>query len=136
MLLRKHLDFDPYSLLQVRPDASEDDIRSAYQRLARRYHPDLNPGIGSSQMERLNQAYAILGDASRRGSYDAEHLHPPTLERTDSRRPRAPSDIAGAAASGGGTRDTQSSAPRDRECRRCHRILPANAARCKLCGAA
>jgi curved DNA-binding protein CbpA len=133
MLSRQDLDFDPYSLLQVPPAASDDEIRSAYQRLARTYHPDLNPGIESSRMERLNQAYAVLGDSQRRASYDAQHS---TLERSESRRMGASSAIPGTTEPPGSIIADEPLAVRDRECRRCHRIVSATAARCSLCGAA
>ena len=53
---------DPYQVLGVQPGASEDDIRQAYRRLAKQYHPDLNPGdeTAARKMNEINQAYDQL----------------------------------------------------------------------------
>lgn len=50
---------DPYGVLGVRPDASDAEIAKAYKRLAKRYHPDLNPDNAAAtvRMGRINQAY-------------------------------------------------------------------------------
>lgn len=50
---------DPYEILGVARDASEEDIKTAYRRLAKKYHPDLNPGDSSAaqKMNEINAAY-------------------------------------------------------------------------------
>lgn len=50
---------DPYQVLGVDKNASEDEIRQAYRRLAKQYHPDLNPGdaYAAQKMNEINQAY-------------------------------------------------------------------------------
>ena len=50
---------DPYQVLGVSPDASDEEIKQAYRRLAKKYHPDLNPGDENAarQMQRVNAAY-------------------------------------------------------------------------------
>jgi curved DNA-binding protein CbpA len=131
-------DFDPYGQLQIDPGASDEAIRSAYQRLARMYHPDLNPGIDSSRMERLNQAYAIVGDTERRHSYDLRHPLPLEADRNDpTRKKDTPADGPPPKTQGVAARASmKSSAAGDRECRHCHRVIPAGVPRCSLCGAA
>jgi hypothetical protein len=64
---------DYYRLLQVDPSADQEVVEAAYRRLARKYHPDLNPGDeAGALMRRLNEAYAILKDPNRRAAYDRE----------------------------------------------------------------
>jgi DnaJ domain len=59
-----------YATLGVRPDATAAEIRDAYRALARRYHPDRDPGA-ASRMAAINEAYRVLGEPSRRAVYDA-----------------------------------------------------------------
>ncbi len=53
---------DPFQVLGVSPDASEDEIRQAYRRLAKKYHPDLNPGdkAAAQKMNEVNAAYDAI----------------------------------------------------------------------------
>ena len=60
---------DPYQVLGVSPGASEDEIKQAYRRLAKKYHPDLNPGdqTAARKMNEINEAYdAIKNPAAYR----------------------------------------------------------------------
>ena len=63
---------DLYSLLGVAPTASDADIERAYRRLARRYHPGVNPGdrVAEQAFDRIQAAYRVLADADRRREYD------------------------------------------------------------------
>ena len=60
---------NPYAVLGVEPSASDAEIRRAYLALARRFHPDANPG-GEDRMRAVNEAWAILGDRTRRAAWD------------------------------------------------------------------
>jgi len=63
---------DFYGTLGVRRNASPKDIRSAYRRLARKYHPDVNSGDIESgeRFKRINEAYQVLSDEKTRRDYD------------------------------------------------------------------
>src|SRR5438270_3599741 len=65
---------DYYELLGVPRKASAKDIRSAFRKLARKYHPDLNPGDKSAEekFKQLQEAYDVLSDSKKRQMYD-EH---------------------------------------------------------------
>src|SRR5947209_13766919 len=63
---------DPYRTLQVEPSADLEQIHAAYRRLARLYHPDLNPTPQASErMAAINAAYRLLSDPRQRAAYDA-----------------------------------------------------------------
>lgn len=63
---------DYYATLGVKRDASDKEIRSAYRRLARKLHPDVNPGDKASEerFKEVNAAYDVLSDADKRKKYD------------------------------------------------------------------
>src|SRR6266852_5270252 len=68
---------DPYRILQVAPNADLEAIHAAYRRLARRYHPDLNPQPEAAErMRAINGAYGLLSDPARRAVYDARRYFP------------------------------------------------------------
>jgi molecular chaperone DnaJ len=64
---------DPYKALGVDRKASDEEIKKAYRKLARRYHPDKNPGDASAEerFKEIQEAYSILSDAEKRREYDA-----------------------------------------------------------------
>ena len=62
---------DLYAVLGVSKDASAEDIKKAYHKLARQYHPDINKEPGAEdKFKEINSAYEILGDEQRRAQYD------------------------------------------------------------------
>ncbi len=69
---------DLYVILGVRPDASASDIKRAYRRLSRRYHPGINPGDLSAReaFSRISEAYEVLVDPRRRREYDTGDRQP------------------------------------------------------------
>ncbi len=66
---------DPYKILGVSPDASDEEIKKAYRRLAKKYHPDLHPGDeeAAKKMQQINAAYEQIKNpqgAGTQGNYD------------------------------------------------------------------
>ena len=63
---------DPYTTLGVTRDADDSAIRTRYRELARRYHPDVNPGdtAAEERFKSVSEAYAVLNDAEKRAAYD------------------------------------------------------------------
>src|SRR5438874_3532287 len=67
------MDFkDYYSTLGVAKTATEKEIKQAFRKLARKTHPDVNPGDKSaeSRFKEINEAYEVLGDPAKRKKYD------------------------------------------------------------------
>src|SRR5215213_2056691 len=63
---------DYYKILGLDKNASQDDIRKAYRKLARKYHPDVNPDNKEAhkKFQEINEANEVLGDAEKRKKYD------------------------------------------------------------------
>jgi len=95
---------DPYAILGVPRNASEDDIRRAFRKLAKELHPDLNPAGRASTEERfkkVSSAYEILGDPDKRRAFDRGEIDARGEPRRDPFRTYARGARAGAGASGG-----------------------------------
>ena len=63
---------DYYKILGVNKSASQDDIKKAFKKLARKYHPDLNPDDPNAKQrfQEINEANEVLGDPEKRKKYD------------------------------------------------------------------
>ena len=79
---------DPYAELGVSRDASSEEIRRAYRRVARRHHPDVNgnPG-GPERFAAAARAYEILSDPAARARYDNRFPRPVPIRRSPRPRP-------------------------------------------------
>ncbi|MFD0851870.1 DnaJ domain-containing protein, partial [Actinomadura adrarensis] len=78
MSTKDYLEKDYYKVLGVAKNASQDDIKKAYRKLARQYHPDANKGDSDSEdrFKEVSEAYDVLSDEKRRKEYDAVRAMP------------------------------------------------------------
>jgi DnaJ-class molecular chaperone len=76
---------DPYATLGVKKDAGQADIQKAYRRLAKNFHPDLNPGntAAEDKFKEISAAYDLLSDPSKRARFDRGEI-----DASGSERPR------------------------------------------------
>jgi DnaJ-class molecular chaperone len=74
---------DPYELLGVKRDATQKDIQGAFRKLAKKLHPDLNPGDKKAEekFKEISTAYEILGDEEKRGRFDRGEIDMTGAER-------------------------------------------------------
>ena len=85
---------DYYALLGVNKNASADDVKKAYRRLARKYHPDLNPGdkTAEAKFKEITEANEVLSDPDKRSQYDrfGQYWKQPDQPRPNTRPPTTP----------------------------------------------
>lgn len=92
---------DYYESLGLKRGATPEEIKRAYRRLARKYHPDLNPGDKASEekFKEINEAYSVLGDPKKKDGYDrfgtAEFAGGPWFEGMKRGAPKGFEDIFG-----------------------------------------
>ena len=103
-----------YDTLEVEPYASQREIKRSYRRLARRYHPDYNPGDAESEerFKEIVSAYEVLSDREKRADYDARIREPRTTRSNESGGWKPPE------------RTTQEWKDLERDLRRWHRRPP------------
>ena len=98
---------DYYKTLGVAKDATEKDIKSAYRKLARKLHPDVNPNDKNAehQFKLVNKAYEVLSDPEKRQKYDslgANWKDYESYQNAGRSEPFTWGDAAGGRSSGGG----------------------------------
>ena len=74
---------DPYAVLGVKREATQDEIRKAYRQLAKKLHPDLNPGdkAAEEKFKQVSVAYDLLGDVEKRARFDRGEIDASGQER-------------------------------------------------------
>lgn len=82
---------DPYKVLEINPGASDEEIKKAHRRLAKKYHPDLNPGdaLAAEKMNEINAAYDILTKSGSE-SYRARQSYTQTQDPHYAQEEEAP----------------------------------------------
>src|SRR5262249_5706841 len=79
----RHVSEDPYAVLGVKPEATPEEIRKAYRGLAKKLHPDLNPGDRQAEekFKQVSAAYDLVGDAEKRARFDRGEIDAAGNER-------------------------------------------------------
>lgn len=98
---------DYYKILEIKKDASADEIKKAYRKLARKYHPDLNPNNeeANKKFQQINEANEVLSDPEKRKKYDQFGQNWQQASQFDSQRQQRPQGGGGFSGSGFGGSD-------------------------------
>lgn len=111
---------NPYEVLGVKPDATDAEIRSIYRKLAKQFHPDLNPGNkqAEARFKEIGSAYEIVGDKAKRARFDKGEIDASGAEKPQNPyadyRHYAEAD-AGERYRGSGFRGAENMSPEDLE---------------------
>src|SRR5512137_2335106 len=95
---------DYYATLGVDKNATDKEIKGAFRKLARKYHPDVNPGdkAAEAKFKEINEAYEVLGDPEKRKKYDELGANWRAYENMPpGARPGAPGGFPGGGFGGG-----------------------------------
>lgn len=89
---------DPYEILGVKKDVSARDLQAAYRALAKKHHPDLNPGdkTAETKFKDISAAYDLLSDSEKRARFDRGEIDAAGVERPERHFYREYADPAGA----------------------------------------
>ena len=82
-----------YKVLEVTENATYEEIRKSYRKLARKYHPDSNPGNKEAEekFKQISEAYEVLSDETKRQKYDAERIQKakgPSVQNANKGQPK------------------------------------------------
>ena len=104
---------DYYNTLKIKKNATDAEIRQAFRKLARQYHPDLNPGDDDAEtrFKSINEAYEVLSKPDSRRKYDRYGDNWKNADRIEEQRKRYGGSPFGTFTSGRGRRTSQASDP-------------------------
>src|SRR5690606_20041147 len=94
---------DFYKVLGVASNASSDEIKKAYRKLAKQYHPDANPNdaTAAERFKEISEAYSVLSDDAKRKQYDEMRRYGAFTDMAGSRAGRGGFSSTGATPGGG-----------------------------------
>ena len=98
---------DYYKILEIQKSSTEADIKAAYRKLARKYHPDLNPNDENAKkkFQQINEANEVLSDPEKRKKYDKygkDWKHADEFEKANQQQYQSRSNSGGQQSYGGG----------------------------------